>query len=331
MFMKMLLKHAVAAARIAAGQPSVVPSGQPSVVPTVCDRRQHIIPPALRRSGQNNLWKRTHGAKTAAIRLFFVFLAFFCGQFVCHAQVQQAWVASYNNDIPSGTNQAVKMALDPAGNIYITGFSQNTNGNLDYATIKYAPNGSQVWAARFDSTNNTNAIPAAIALDTSNNVILTGSALTVKYDTNGNQLWTAPYVGNSVGADSSNNVFVAGFATNLGVVKLNPNGSNVWTMMHSAGVVLTNFSQALCVDSTGNSYVASYNLIDGTEEPTCFGTVTKYDPNGTVIWFEQYQNGEWRLPYVRSTALDTSANLYLLLSGYSRFFVANTGEIRVGI
>jgi hypothetical protein len=99
------------------------------------------------------------------------------------AQVQQAWVARYNNGITNGSNQAAKMALDAAGNIYVSGFSQNTNGNLDYATIKYAPNGTQLWAARFDSTNTTSAIPAALVLDTSNNVMITGSAVTIKYDT----------------------------------------------------------------------------------------------------------------------------------------------------
>ena len=63
----------------------------------------------------------------------------------CRAQIQQAWVARYNNGITGGTNQAVKMALDTNGNIYVTGFSQNTNGNLGYATFKYAPNGTQLW------------------------------------------------------------------------------------------------------------------------------------------------------------------------------------------
>ena len=60
------------------------------------------------------------------------------------AQIQQAWVTHYNNGITNGTHQAVKMALDSSGNIYVTGFSQNTNGNLGYVTIKYAPNGSQL-------------------------------------------------------------------------------------------------------------------------------------------------------------------------------------------
>ncbi|MGD1084547.1 MAG: hypothetical protein ABSA47_07340 [Verrucomicrobiota bacterium] len=45
---------------------------------------------------------------------FFVFL---CGQFICPAQVKQTWLAKCNNGITNGTNQAVKMALDAAGNI----------------------------------------------------------------------------------------------------------------------------------------------------------------------------------------------------------------------
>src|SRR5580658_6922719 len=107
-----------------------------------------------------------------------------------HAQIQQAWVAKYNNGILNGTNQAVKMVLDSSGNIYVTGLSQNTNTNLGYVTIKYAPNGNETWATRFDSTNYPTATPSGFALDSNHNVVVTGSALTVKYDTNGNQLWT---------------------------------------------------------------------------------------------------------------------------------------------
>jgi hypothetical protein len=100
--------------------------------------------------------------------------------FSATAQIQQAWVARYDNGITNGTNQAVKMSLDSSGNIYVTGFSQNANSNLGYITIKYAPNGNQLWAARLDSTNYPSATPAAMVLDGSTNVIITGSALTVR-------------------------------------------------------------------------------------------------------------------------------------------------------
>jgi hypothetical protein len=188
------------------------------------------------------------------MRLVFLFLVGWLMGFSASAQVQQAWVARYNNGILNGTNQAVKIALDPTGNIYITGFSQNTNGILGYATIKYAPNGSQAWAARIDSTNTTSAIPTGLAADPSNNVFVTGSALTVKYSTNGSQQWTAPYAGAAVATDSNGDICIVGFSTDFGTVKLNPKGTNLWsaTLPSTLGPAV---SQKVAIDANGNVYV----------------------------------------------------------------------------
>jgi hypothetical protein len=68
--------------------------------------------------------------KPGLVRLMGVFAAIFISCATLDAQIQQAWVAHYNNGITNGTNQAVKMVLDPAGNIYVTGFSQNANSQL---------------------------------------------------------------------------------------------------------------------------------------------------------------------------------------------------------
>ncbi len=161
------------------------------------------------------------------------------------AQIQQAWVARYNNGITNGTNQAVKMALDNADNIYVTGFSENANSNLGYVTIKYAPNGSQLWVARYDSTNHSSASPSGLVLDFSNNVIVTGSALTIKYNTNGNQLWTAPYPGASLAVDTNGNVAVTGFGTSFNTVKLSPSGNQRMVAVIS-GVVRSGSRTVCC-------------------------------------------------------------------------------------
>ncbi len=84
---------------------------------------------------------RLHRAVTSS--LFLLPFAFLTS--VAPAQIQQAWVARYNNGILDGTNQAVKIAIDGNGNIYVTGFSQNTNNNLGYVTFKYEANGTEVW------------------------------------------------------------------------------------------------------------------------------------------------------------------------------------------
>ena len=101
--------------------------------------------------------------------------------------------------------------LDRAGNVYVTGLSQKTSTNAGYATAKYTPNGTQIWAARFDPTNISVAQPTSFVLDSSNNTLVTGNAGTVKFDMNGNQLWALPsYGGLSIATDTNANVIVVG-------------------------------------------------------------------------------------------------------------------------
>jgi hypothetical protein len=234
------------------------------------------------------------------------------------AQIQQAWVARYNNGITNGTNQAVKMALDSDGNIIVTGFSQNTNNQLGYVTIKYAPNGAQLWAARYDSTNSPAAMPTSMEVDSSNNVIVTGSALTLKYDSNGNQLWTAPYTGTALTVDGTGNSYVAGFSQNFGTVKLSPQGSNIWLATYLGNGTGPTVSQAVLVDNGGNVYVSGldtyYYVPPGGEGngPYVYLTTIKYDSNGNQIW----KTIESPNPFtseirVEGAALDNSGNLYV--------------------
>ena len=238
------------------------------------------------------------------------------------AQIQQAWAVHYNNGITNGTNQAVKMALDPSGNIYVTGFSQNTNTNLGYVTIKYAANGTQLWAARYDDTNYPTATPSGFALDSSNNVIVTGSALTVRYDSNGNQVWTAPYDGAAVAMDSGGNSIVTGFASTFDTVKIAPNGTNLWTTSYVEpnGPVI---SQAVVVDRTGNLYVAGSDTYDCFYEGPnviCVNglLLIKYDQNGSQIWKNIVPIGSVPEVQVSGLVLDSSANVYVEVNGYGQ-------------
>jgi hypothetical protein len=229
------------------------------------------------------------------------------------AQIQQAWVAHYNNGITNGTNQAVKMALDAAGNIYVTGYSQNASSNLGYVTIKYAPNGNQLWASRYDSTNYPTATPVGLVLDSSNNVIVTGSALTIKYDSNGNQLWSAGYNGTALTVDSGANVYVTGFGTNFNTVKLNPMGSNLWQATYVD--VGPTISQVIFVDGNTNIYIAGSDTYvyfrGGYYEQLA---IVKYDANGNRLWVAANSIGGASVAYVQveGAALDGMGNFYLV-------------------
>jgi len=248
--------------------------------------------------------------------------------FTANAQIQQAWVAHYNNGITNGTNQAVKMALDSNGNIYVSGFSQNANAQLGYVTIKYAPNGTQLWATRYDSTAYSVAAPTALVLDTSNDVIITGSALTIEYDSKGNLIWTAPYAGTALAVDSNNNIYVAGFSTNFGTVKIAPQGTNVWltTFVESYGPTL---SQSVLVDSFGNVYVSGLDSYATLNEPPMFNnsvlvqlTTIKYGPSGNQIWKASQNPNQYSNVEIEGAALDRSNNVYLV----SDWFVGSSPD-----
>jgi hypothetical protein len=219
-------------------------------------------------------------------------------------------VAKYNNGITNGTNQAVKMALDSSGNIYITGFSQNTNTNLGYVTIKYAPTGNQLWAARYDSTNYPGAMPAGLVLDNSDNVIVTGSALTMKYDSNGTQLWTAPYAGAALAVDVNGNVAVTGFDTIFSTVKINAAGTNLWQEAYPASCGATT-GQSIVADTNGNFYVTGNYPFACEEGVTDYELLLiKYASNGSQTWTttDSYGSGP---PWQTEGAAIHGSNLYI--------------------
>jgi len=63
----------------------------------------------------------------------------------------QLWVAIYDNDPGNGRlDTASALVVDADGNSYVTGLSANSINN-DFATVKYDPNGIQLWVARYDN------------------------------------------------------------------------------------------------------------------------------------------------------------------------------------
>jgi len=204
------------------------------------------------------------------------------------------------------------MALDSAGNIYLCGPSQNTNGGTGYAVVKYAANGTQLWAARFDS-NAAAFSPSSFTLDASNNAIVTGNGGTVKYDTSGNLAWSNFYAGLSTAVDLSNNIVVTGFGTLFNTVKLNPAGSNVWLAVYqSNGPAI---SQAVAIDGQGAVYVCGSDVwYCPSSYCYCELTIIKYAPNGTRLWIShQFCCGNVLSFTVRGMTLATDGYLYTLL------------------
>ncbi|MCX6841184.1 MAG: SBBP repeat-containing protein [candidate division WOR-3 bacterium] len=118
----------------------------------------------------------------------------------------EQWASFYDYS-GNATDQAVAIAVDAAGDAYVTGRSATApppDGLNQYATVKYAgDSGAQMWVARYTGTGGHNSA-RAIALGDSA-VYVTGSSqraegdddyATVAYDkTGGSQLWATRFNG----------------------------------------------------------------------------------------------------------------------------------------
>jgi uncharacterized delta-60 repeat protein len=241
------------------------------------------------------------------------------------------WVARYNSPWNSG-DIANAVAVDAAGNVYVTGDSYVSTGYTDYATVKYDPDGNQLWVARYDGTAEYFDRATALAVDDSGNVYVTGSTgidsyrydyATIKYGPNGDTLWLRLYGGSgydwarALAVDDSGNVYVTGeykvgsyydYAT----IKYDSNGDTLWVRRYNGPGGYNDRASALAMDDSGNVYVTGGSTGSGLTYD--YGTI-KYDPNGDTAWVRHYDGPARGYDEASALALDGSGNVYV--TGYS--------------
>ncbi|MCI0448774.1 MAG: SBBP repeat-containing protein [Chlorobi bacterium] len=246
----------------------------------------------------------------------------------------QQWVARYNGP-GNALDEALAIAVDAAGNVYITGRSAagSTEYTYDYATIKYNSSGTQLWAARYNSPVNGQDVAFAIAVDSEGNVYVTGQsghpALdsdigTIKYNSAGVQQWAVEYdltgnwdTGLSIAVDNLNNVYVAGFhSTNWGTayldyvtIKYNAQGIQQWTRGYNGAGNNSDNAIVVGLDGSGNVYVTGFST--GQPGQVYDIATIKYNPSGDQQWVQTYSSGSPSIDVPRAMKIDESGNVYI--------------------
>ncbi|MFQ5470560.1 MAG: DUF2341 domain-containing protein [Gammaproteobacteria bacterium] len=173
---------------------------------------------------------------------------------------------------PSGQEIAVAIAVDSAGNSYVTG-QRRSSSLTDYLTAKFDSAGIQQWRSIYNGQ--VHDIPVDIALDSSGNAIVTGLSgrpgdydfATVKYNgASGAQQWASVFGSASVNdtviaikTDSADNVYVTGNShgatPNYETVIYGTAGNQLNTFSYDNGGEDLVRDLALSVDSNGQTTI----------------------------------------------------------------------------
>jgi len=245
----------------------------------------------------------------------------------------EQWVARYNGE-GNGSDQPSSLALDEAGNVFVTGYTFVSGGVSDCLTIKYNSDGSEEWIAKYNGPADEGDNASAITVDQPGNVYITGYStgtvsyhdyVTIKYDSNGSEEWVARYDGpdngedyaSAISVDHDGNVYVTGNSSASGTgndfatIKYDSLGTEQWVARYDGPASSDDYPYAITLDNEGNVYVTGCTS-DNSDYYDC--TTIKYDNDGVEQWVISYDGPQNEDDEGYAIALDDNGNVYV--TGY---------------
>jgi hypothetical protein len=220
------------------------------------------------------------------------------------------WLWAKDVAASSTTSQAsgYPLCIDQNGNSFLAGntigpfaVGSSTFNNPGGAAslIKYDPNGNPLWALTYTESAN----PTGLACDYAGNLFLAGryntsliigsntlttinnssGVLLVKYDNNGNVLWVRTAGGSGVGGGASMEIAYS--------VNTDAQGNCIITGIYTTPTIV----------------FGAYTLT--TPAYQCMFFVTKYDPNGNVLWATNGQSGG--TAHTNYVCTDKNSNVFI--------------------
>lgn len=237
------------------------------------------------------------------------------------------WTRKYNY-ASNFDDEANFIALTPAGNITVTGYSDggSTSTKNDVLTIQYNASGTILWTARYNNTaTNEDEYPAAMSIDASNNIFIAGRTdhdagnvddmLTIKYNSTGIEQWVEMYDGGltdraaGIVADNSGGCIVtgrtdAGASEDIITISYSTTGIVNWNTFYGSATG-DDRGQAIARDASGNIFVGGIRANASNDD---FVTL-KYSTAGVQQWATIANGGDNdRLTTIK---LDAAGNIFV--------------------
>jgi hypothetical protein len=253
---------------------------------------------------------------------------------IAEAAADRKWVKRYSGPGDQVDAGAV-LAFDKWGNVYVAGKSAAGSHEEDYYLIKYGPDGSVKWTARYDGPATGYDGIKGIVVDNNDNVYVTGRSFgsgsgadfaTIKYDGGGHQKWVRRYSGSGasedgavgIALDSYGNVIVTGTSTtktsgtDIVTIKYGADGSTKWTKRYDGPAGAGDVARGVVVDSDNNIYVTGPSRGIGSDWDFC---TIKYGPGGSELWVRRWNGAANFNDGSTDLALDGAGGVYV--TGYS--------------
>ena len=198
------------------------------------------------------------------------------------------WTRTF--DIAGSEDDAIEVAADAHGNVYLFGQTIDTSFYNRFVIIKYDASGTAV-LTRYTPSEFVSDQDGGIAIDRDGSVVVAyasnGNYLVAKYAPDLDTLWTRrfkpgesdyPY---DVACDRSGNIIVTGRSRDsLGdwdylTIKYSSSGETLWTRRYDSGN--SDWARSIAID-TANGIV-----ICGVGESNGYGYL-KYDSLGSLLW-----------------------------------------------
>lgn len=242
----------------------------------------------------------------------------------------QMWVRNFDRGI-NDNDEGRMIALDAAGNVYITGYSRGNGTSLDAMVVKYDNAGNQQWASFYNGTYNGIDEGRSIAVNSAGDVFMCGytsdslyyfNTLTVKYNSAGTQQWATLYAGALGGndelleliIDASSNVYVVGNTEasmanyDFLTIKYNSSGAQQWLQTFDGPSASGDYGKGITLDPNGDVIVTGQSF----ETNQWFDYMTiKYSSAGVQQWTARYNNGSNRYEDAWDVVTDNAGYVYI--------------------